>query len=165
MWEVSWESPRGAQTFVITFEQDGMELTGTAQMRRGEGTVSDGMIHGNEVSFTLSMGGGRFTLTFKGEVDGDTMAGTLTTPRGASPSASVSGRRIRTRSHRVHRGTRPPIGARSRRRGPRAQNAVLAREAGRITGNTWDEPAALQPCPIAFCVPPVSCNTPGRRRP
>ena len=85
MWEVSWESPRGAQTFVITFEQDGMELTGTAQMRRGEGTVSDGMIHGNEVSFTLSMGGGRFTLTFKGEVDGDTMAGTLTTPRGASP--------------------------------------------------------------------------------
>ena len=85
MWEVSWESPRGAQTFVITFEQDGMELTGTAQMRRGEGTVSDGMIHGNEVSFTLSVGGGRFTLTFKGEVDGDTMAGTLTTPRGESP--------------------------------------------------------------------------------
>ena len=85
MWEVSWESPRGARTFVVTLAQDGTELTGTAQMERGPGTLSNGMMDGNDVSFTLTMGGGRFSLTFEGEVDGDTMAGTLTTPRGESP--------------------------------------------------------------------------------
>ena len=85
MWDVPWESPRGAQTWVVTLAQDGMELTGSVQTQRGQGTLSDGMVHGSEVSFTISMRGGRFTLAFKGEIEGDTMAGTLTTARGESP--------------------------------------------------------------------------------
>ncbi len=68
MWEVSWESPRGAQTWVMTLEQDGMNLTGTAQTQRGESTISNGMVHGNEVTFTVSVGDGQFTLAFKDQL-------------------------------------------------------------------------------------------------
>ena len=85
MWDVSWESPRGAQTWVMTLAQDGMELTGTVQTQRGESSLSNGMVHGSEVSFSVAVRGGQATLSFKGEVDGDTMAGTVTTPRGESP--------------------------------------------------------------------------------
>ena len=84
-WEASFEGRQGARTLVITLAQDGMYLTGSAQMPRGEGIVSEGMIHGNEVMFTLSAGGGLLTLELKGTVDGDTMTGTLTSPRGEVP--------------------------------------------------------------------------------
>jgi len=84
VWEASFEG-RGARTLAITLAQDGMYLTGSAQMPRGEGIVSEGMIHGNEVMFTLSAGGGLLTLELKGTVDGDTMTGTLTSPRGEVP--------------------------------------------------------------------------------
>ena len=85
VWEASFEGRQGARTLAITLAQDGMHLTGSAQMPRGEGIVSEGMIHGNEVMFTLSVGDGLFTLELRGTVDGDTMTGTLTAGRGEVP--------------------------------------------------------------------------------
>ena len=94
MWEISWETPRGAQTVSFTFAQDGLALTGSAEMtmgRPGGGggqtrivEIADGKVEDGDISFSLVMGGGQrsFTMSFDGAVDGDEMKGTVTNPRG-----------------------------------------------------------------------------------
>jgi hypothetical protein len=94
-WELSWETPRGAQTTTFVFAQDGMNVTGTAQMRRGENTlevpVKNGMLHGDQLTFSLEFGMGERTMTqtFKATVKGDAMEGTMTTARGENPFKGV----------------------------------------------------------------------------
>ena len=94
MWEISWETPRGAQTVVFTFVQDGAALNGSAEMtmgRPGGGggqsrtvEITDGKVEDGDISFGLALGGGErsFTMSFAGSVDGDEMKGTVTNPRG-----------------------------------------------------------------------------------
>ena len=90
-WDLSWETPRGAQTTTFVFAQDGMNVTGTAQMRRGENTmevpIKNGMLHGDQLTFSVELGMGQRTMsqTFVATVKGDSMEGTITTPRGANP--------------------------------------------------------------------------------
>ena len=101
-WEIAYtmETPRGSmeRTVTVHLEQDGTELTGTAEMaalgRPGGGgggggqartvDISNGMVAGNEVMFTIVAGGGQrsFEMTFSGQVDGDSMEGTVSNPRG-----------------------------------------------------------------------------------
>jgi hypothetical protein len=90
-WELSWETPRGAQTVTMTFLVDGMNVTGSAQMRRGENTmdvpIKNGMLHGDQLMFAIEFGMGDRTMTqsFVATVTGDTMEGKITTPRGENP--------------------------------------------------------------------------------
>lgn len=104
-WEIAYtmETPRGSmdRTMTVQLEQDGTVLIGTAEMaamgRPGGGggggetrtvEISDGMVAGNEVMFTIILGGGQrtFEMTFAGQADGDTMEGTVSNPMGgASP--------------------------------------------------------------------------------
>jgi hypothetical protein len=86
-WEISWETPRGAQTVTFVFAQDGMNVTGTAQMRMGEVPVKNGMLHGDQLTFAIEFGMGERTMTqtFAATVTGDTMEGKITTPRGENP--------------------------------------------------------------------------------
>jgi hypothetical protein len=90
-WELTWETPRGAQTVTMTFQVDGMYVTGTAHMRRGENTmevpIQNGMLHGDQLMFALEFGMGDRTMTqnFVATVTGDTMDGKITTPRGENP--------------------------------------------------------------------------------
>ena len=97
-WEISWETQRGATTSTFVFAQEGLAFTGTAQMAmggRGAGAgggtreieISDGKIEGNEITFSLAMGRGErsMSFTFVGTVDGDTMEGTMSTPRAENP--------------------------------------------------------------------------------
>ena len=94
-WDLSWETPRGAQTTTFVFVQDGMNVTGTAQMRRGENTlevpVKNGMLHGDQLTFSLEFGMGERTMTqsFSATVTGDVMEGKITTPRGENPFKGV----------------------------------------------------------------------------
>jgi hypothetical protein len=94
-WELSWETPRGAQTTTFVFAQDGMNVTGAAQMRRGENTmevpVKNGMLHGDQLTFSLEFGMGERTMTqtFTATVKGDAMEGKMTTPRGENPFKGV----------------------------------------------------------------------------
>jgi hypothetical protein len=94
-WELSWETPRGAQTTTFVFAQDGMNVTGTATMRRGENTmevpVKNGMLHGDQLTFSLEFGMGERTMTqtFAATVKGDAMEGKMTTPRGETPFKGV----------------------------------------------------------------------------
>jgi len=87
LWELTWETPRGIQTVVFSFEQDGMNVTGDAQMRMGEVPIQNGMLHGDQLMFTLEMRMGERTMTqnFVATVTGDTMSGTIKTPRGENP--------------------------------------------------------------------------------
>jgi len=86
-WELSWETPRGAQTVTVTFAQDGTAVTGTAQMRMGEMPVKDGVLKGDQLTFVLEFGRGdrTFSQSFAATVKGDTMEGKITTPRGENP--------------------------------------------------------------------------------
>jgi len=94
-WELSWETPRGAQTTTFVFAQDGMNVTGTARMGRGEMVrevpIKDGMLHGDHLTFSLELGMGQrnMTQTFTATVKGDTMEGKVTTPRGENPFKGV----------------------------------------------------------------------------
>jgi len=87
LWELTWETPRGAQTVLVSFEQEGMNVTGTAQMRMGEVPLKNGMLHGDQLMFTLEMGRGERTITqnFVATVTGDSMSGTIKTQRGENP--------------------------------------------------------------------------------
>lgn len=94
-WELSWETPRGAQTTTFVFAQSGMNVTGTARVRRGENTVEvpvkDGMLHGDRLTFSMELGMGQRMMaqTFTATVKGDSMEGTITTPRGENPFKGV----------------------------------------------------------------------------
>ncbi len=94
-WDLSWETPRGAQNTTFVFAQDGMNVTGTARVRRGENTVEvpvkNGMLHGDQLTFSVEFGMGQRTMaqTFTATVKGDAMEGTITTPRGENPFKGV----------------------------------------------------------------------------
>ncbi len=86
-WELSWATPRGDQTVTVVFAQDGMNVTGTAQMRMGEAPVKNGMLHGDKLTFVLEFGRAdrTFSQSFTATVKEGTMEGTITTPRGENP--------------------------------------------------------------------------------
>jgi hypothetical protein len=86
-WELTWDGPRGAQTVTVVFAQDGMNVTGNAQMRMGEVPVKNGMLHGDQLTFVLEFGRGdrTFAQSFSATVNGATMEGKITTPRGENP--------------------------------------------------------------------------------
>lgn len=94
-WEISSETPRGAQTMTLELQHEGSELTGTVTMRmggRGGGggpgartiEISDGSVDGNGFSFamTLNMRGNEIVQSFSGTFEGDEMEGTIAGGRG-----------------------------------------------------------------------------------
>jgi hypothetical protein len=82
------------RSLTLHLQQEGAKITGTAEIAamgpRGGGgetrsvDISDGEAGEGTFSFSVAMGGRQrsVTLAFKGSVQGDTMEGTLTTPRG-----------------------------------------------------------------------------------
>jgi len=85
-WEMTNETPRGTQTSTFTFEQEGNILTGTAATPRGESPISSGSVEGNVVTITIvrgmGMGDRSMEMTYTGTLDGDTITGSMSTPRG-----------------------------------------------------------------------------------
>ncbi len=75
-WEMTITTPRGERTRDIHFEQEGGKLTVTMQGRRGEVTA-EGTVKGNEIEWTItrSTPRGEFTMTYTGNIEGDTMSG------------------------------------------------------------------------------------------
>jgi hypothetical protein len=66
---------RGGQTRETTFnfKVDGTKLTGTMSGQQGEIPIEDGMVKGDDISFStkFSGGGGEVKINFKGKVAGD----------------------------------------------------------------------------------------------
>ncbi|KPJ90878.1 MAG: hypothetical protein AMS18_09805 [Gemmatimonas sp. SG8_17] len=86
-WETTRETPRGTMTTTFTFVQEGSELTGTVGSQRGDSEITNGSIEGNKISFTLvmTMGDRTMEMVYSGTVEGDTITGTMQTPRGEQP--------------------------------------------------------------------------------
>jgi hypothetical protein len=70
----------------MVIEQEGDTFTGTMEMPFGAATISEGTIKGDEISFKVTMETqrGTFEMQYAGKIDGDTMSGTSSTPRGES---------------------------------------------------------------------------------
>ncbi len=83
-WQLTTESPRGTQTSTFTFEQEGNVLTGTVVTQRGESPINSGSVEGNVVTFTIvrRMGDRSMEMAYTGTLDGDTITGSMSTPRG-----------------------------------------------------------------------------------
>lgn len=90
MWELTSTSDRGPRTSLLTIYED---LTGRYEMFGGETPFKDLKLDGNKVSFTVETGFGdqSFTIDFKGQVDGKTLKGEVTTPRG---TREVTGKKV-----------------------------------------------------------------------
>jgi hypothetical protein len=73
---------RDGQTRETTFNftQAGEKLTGTVSGRAGDNPIADGVVKGDEVSFsvTASFGGNEVKLLYKGKVAGDEIQFTRT---------------------------------------------------------------------------------------
>ena len=75
-WTMTATTPRGERTSTLVFVQEGEKLTVTSKSERGESTGA-GTITGDAIewSITRETPMGAMTVTYKGTVAGDTMAG------------------------------------------------------------------------------------------
>lgn len=79
-WKITSKSQRGERTFDATLAQAGEKLTVTTKDREGKDVTSEGTVKGGEVEWTTKRTTpmGEMVITYKGKVDGKTMAGTVT---------------------------------------------------------------------------------------
>ena len=83
-WQSTFTTPQGdTRTTTFTFTQDGNKLAGTVSGGQGE-TPLAGTVKGNEVKFTVTRQtpNGEMKSEYTATVEGDTMKGSVVTPRG-----------------------------------------------------------------------------------
>jgi len=84
-WESKFTTPQGNEmTTTFTFTQEGNKLTGTVSGGRGGETPLEGTVKGKEVKFTVTRQtpNGEMKTEYTATVEGDTMKGSVVTPRG-----------------------------------------------------------------------------------
>ncbi|WP_165191757.1 hypothetical protein [Caulobacter soli] len=76
VWNITVNSPMGAQKSVVTLAANGETLTGTAVGQAGTQNITDGKVSGGDVSWKVAVTTPfPMTLEFVGAVDGDKIAG------------------------------------------------------------------------------------------
>lgn len=72
-WTATFDTAIGEQHYTYTLKADGEKLTGTAKNDMGETKIEDGVIKGNDLSFTenINFQGQAITIKYKGTLDGD----------------------------------------------------------------------------------------------
>jgi hypothetical protein len=88
-WTGQVVGPTGPASIALDLTAADGVLTGSASLFGMTTPVSNGKIAGSDVSFDLVLGGGAFTLPFKGKVEGETLTLSITTPMGAQTVAFV----------------------------------------------------------------------------
>ena len=84
-WESKFTTPNGdTRTTTYTFKVEGDKLTGTMAGGMGGETPLAGTVKGNEVKFTVTRQtpNGEMKSEYTATVEGDTMKGSVETPRG-----------------------------------------------------------------------------------
>jgi len=73
VWTATFDTPIGEQHYTYTFKADGEKLTGTAKNDRGETTIEEGVIKGDDISFTenLDFQGRKISVKYTGKLNGD----------------------------------------------------------------------------------------------
>ena len=104
-WELASETDQGPRTSRLTVFGD---LTGRYGMFGGEIPIKEIKVDGQQVAFAVEMGFGNqtFNLEFKGKLDGKTLKGEVTTPRG---NREVTGKKVEEESGQA--GPSPLVGA------------------------------------------------------
>ena len=91
-WNITVNSPMGAQKSTVTIKTSGNTLTGSAQSPQGSQELANGKVDGNNVSWQVSITTPMpMTLEFNGAVDGDKISGNV--KAGAFGSFPFSGAR------------------------------------------------------------------------
>jgi len=91
-WNVTMNTPMGAQKSVLTLNVNGSELTGKMEGAQGALELQNGKANGNEVSWTADLTQPMpIKLEFTGKVDGDKISGNV--KLGAFGNATFSGER------------------------------------------------------------------------
>src|SRR5437867_3175718 len=76
-WDVTVNSPQGANTTLVTFKQDGEKISGVFRSPRGELPFDGGTLTNGELKFTFTVNtqGMQLPITLTGKIEGETMAG------------------------------------------------------------------------------------------
>jgi hypothetical protein len=77
-WDVTVNSPQGANTTLVTLKQDGEKVSGIFKSQQGQLPFDGGTLTGSDLTFTFAITtqGMQIPITLTGKVDGATMAGT-----------------------------------------------------------------------------------------
>ena len=83
-WAASFDTQVGQQDYMYTFKVDNGKLTGTAKSNLGEGTITNGMVSGDDITFTenLTYQGMPLQIVYKGKISGDEIKFTRTVADG-----------------------------------------------------------------------------------
>jgi hypothetical protein len=76
-WDITVTTQRGEMTWEAHFVQEGESLTVTMKGRRGNEVTGEGTIKENAIEWTITSSSprGEMTITWSGEVSGETMSG------------------------------------------------------------------------------------------
>lgn len=92
---------RGGQTREQTFtlKADGGKLTGTVSGMQGETPIADGVVKGDDISFTQTFtppnGGNAIKVIYKGKVSGDEIKFTRTREGSDQPGQEFTAKRVK----------------------------------------------------------------------
>jgi hypothetical protein len=92
---------RGGQTreTTFTFKAEGGKLTGTVSGMQGEAPIADGIIKGDDISFTQTFtppqGGDAIKVVYKGKISGDEIKFTRAREGGSQPPAEFTAKRAK----------------------------------------------------------------------
>jgi hypothetical protein len=77
-WEITINSPMGAQKAKLEFTSDGNSLTGTQHAQGASQAVANGKVDGDKVSWSANITSPMpMTLEFTGNVEGDAIKGSV----------------------------------------------------------------------------------------
>jgi hypothetical protein len=77
-WEITINSPMGAQKATLDLKADGGTLTGTQTAMQGTQSVTNGKVSGNNLTWSASITSPMpMTLEFSGMVEGDKLSGSV----------------------------------------------------------------------------------------
>jgi len=77
-WEITINSPMGAQKATLDLATSGGKLTGMQAAAQGSGPLENGKVDGNNLSWSAKISSPMpMTLDFTGAVDGDKLSGSV----------------------------------------------------------------------------------------
>jgi hypothetical protein len=77
-WEITINSPLGAQKATLDLTASGGALTGTQQAAQGSGPLENGKVEGDKLSWSAKISSPMpMTLDFTGTVEGDKLSGSV----------------------------------------------------------------------------------------
>ena len=92
-WEITINSPMGAQKATLDLATSGNTLTGTQAAAQGSGPLENGKVDGNNLTWSAKISSPMpMTLDFTGTVEGDKLAGSV--KAGSFGSFPFTGTRI-----------------------------------------------------------------------